>query len=157
MLSGMGAPTPMLDVVESVLVEDGWPVHRMADGAVISTSVATDSHEWSCFACAFEADQQFAFYSVYPTKIDESVRPAMAELITRANYGLVLGNFEMDFGDGELRFKTSIDTENDRLSPALARTLIYANISVTGHYIPAIDALGSGGTTPAEALARTGD
>jgi len=33
------------------------------------------------------------------------------EFLTRANYGLNIGNFEMDFQDGEIRFKTAIDVE----------------------------------------------
>ncbi len=34
---------------------------------------------------------------------DERLRPAAMELVTRANYGLYIGNFEMDLKDGERR------------------------------------------------------
>jgi hypothetical protein len=30
-------------------------------------------------------------------------RAPPAEFITRANYGLIIGNFELDFEDGEIR------------------------------------------------------
>jgi hypothetical protein len=29
---------------------------------------------------------------------------------------MIIGNFEMDFEDGEIRYKTSIDVEDDSLS-----------------------------------------
>ncbi|MDJ1171766.1 hypothetical protein PMG71_20260 [Roseofilum sp. BLCC_M154] len=32
----------------------------------------------------------------------------MAEFLTKANYGMILGDFELDLTDGELRDKTSI-------------------------------------------------
>jgi len=43
------------------------------------------------------------------------------KFLTRANYGMMIGNFEMDFTDGEIRYKTSIDVEGDKLSSALIK------------------------------------
>ena len=46
----------------------------------------------------------------------EKNRPAVAEFIARANYGMSLGCFEMDFRDGEVRFRLSAsqaDFEDD--------------------------------------------
>ena len=38
-------------------------------------------------------------------KADTASLGAVAEYITRANYGLRLGNFEMDYRDGEVRYR----------------------------------------------------
>lgn len=54
-------------------------------------------------------------YHILPFKAEESQRAAVAEYITRANYNLNVGNFEMDFSDGELRYKTTL-SKNDLLS-----------------------------------------
>lgn len=53
--------------------------------------------------------------------VPEDRRLALAEFLTRANYGLFIGNFEMDWQDGEVRYKTSIDVAGDRLSTALVQ------------------------------------
>lgn len=45
-------------------------------------------------------------------QVPEELRPGVAEFITRANYGLIRGNFEMDFNDGELRYKTTISRQD---------------------------------------------
>lgn len=50
-----------------------------------------------------------------------------AELITRLNCSLFLGNFEMDFDDGELRFRTSIIGDNNITKMVLGH-LIHVNI-----------------------------
>jgi hypothetical protein len=49
----------------------------------------------------------------------------VAEFLTRANSGMVIGNFELDFADGEIRYKTSIDVEGDKLSYAIIKRLVY--------------------------------
>ncbi|MBE6790821.1 MAG: hypothetical protein E7535_06500 [Ruminococcaceae bacterium] len=36
----------------------------------------------------------------------------ISEYLHRANLGLIFGNFEMDFSDGEIRYKYSIEIEN---------------------------------------------
>ena len=51
-------------------------------------------------------------YGLIDMKAEESVRDKVAEFITRANYGLNFGNFEMDFNDGEIRYKMTVDCEN---------------------------------------------
>jgi hypothetical protein len=44
-----------------------------------------------------------------------------------ANYDMIIGNFELDLRDGEVRYKTSIDFEGDRLSFAYINNLVYTN------------------------------
>lgn len=46
-------------------------------------------------------------YSVFPIKAPEEKRRDIAEFITLANYNMILGNFELDFDDGEIRYKVS--------------------------------------------------
>ena len=76
----------------------------------------------------------------------------MAEFIARANYGIVLGNFEIDFSDGEVRFKTSIDVEGSELTPALIEPVMYANVLTMDEYLPGLLAVSQGTATPEEAV-----
>lgn len=50
----------------------------------------------------------YMVYAVLPvnaTKDDKGMMAKMAEFLHRANYGLRVGNFEMDHADGEIRYK----------------------------------------------------
>ena len=76
----------------------------------------------------------------------------MAEFITRANYGMIVGSFEMDYGDGEVRYKTSIDVEGDRLSLGLVRQLVYINVLMMDRYLPGIMKVAYGDVDPAAAI-----
>ena len=72
--------------------------------------------------------------------------------MTRINYGLNIGNFEMDMHDGEIRYKTSIDVEGGELSSRMVETLIAVNISTTDRYFPSFTDVIYAGTIPADAV-----
>ncbi len=59
----------------------------------------------------------FTIYTVFPIKAPEGKRDAIAAFLTRANYGLILGNFELDFDDGEIRFKVTTICGEDNVLP----------------------------------------
>ena len=55
-----------------------------------------------------QSASHFVLYLYHPLTILEPLRHTTAEFICRANYGLPIGNFEMDFSDGELRYKVGL-------------------------------------------------
>lgn len=94
--------------------------------------------EWPCYAQAREADRQLLLYSTCPVAVPPDRRVAVADMITRCNFGLLIGNFELDMNDGELRFKTSLDVERTELTSDLIRPLVYANVLSMDRFLPAI-------------------
>ena len=81
-------------------------------------------------------------------------RPALCEAIARANYGLYLGNFEMDLGDGELRFKSSLPVNDAEPSDSQIRRLLANSIGVVSHYGPAIVDVACMDVEPAVAIEK---
>src|SRR5207244_674152 len=114
---------------------DGWPVNELADADAAQIYFQGQNGQWMCFAQAREEQGQFVFYSLCPLKVSAAKRANVAEFIARANYGLIIGNFEMDFDDGEVRYKTSIDVEEAELTPELLRPLVYANVWTMDQYL----------------------
>ena len=78
----------------------------------------------------------------------------VAELLTRVNHGMILGNFEMDYADGEVRYKTSAYLEEITPSKDLFHTLVYTNLLVMDKYLPAIMSVIYAGMTPEQAIAH---
>jgi len=83
--------------------------------------------EWICIVRVFHESQHLLVYSILPENAPEDRRPRIAELFVRINYGLVLGNFEMDWEDGVLRYKTSMDIEDITPTATVLRNLIFSN------------------------------
>jgi hypothetical protein len=126
------------DAMLKFFTEDDWPITPLEGRPIIRTAFSGKNGNWACFAQAREEQFRCLFYSVCATNTPENKRMAMAEYLTRANYDLVIGNFELDFRDGEVRYKTSIDVEGDELTSALLKQMVYANVMIFDKYLPGI-------------------
>jgi hypothetical protein len=142
----------IFDAVEEFLKSDDWPTQAVEDASLIKTGFDGDSGQFSCFASARDAQDQLVFYSVFPVKAPVDQRAQVAEFITRANYGMAVGNFEMDFADGEVRFKTSFDVEGMDLPAKLVRNLVYANVLTMDRYFPGLMRVLYAGASAEEAV-----
>ena len=144
----------IFDAATSFFKEDGWSFTQLEEQPILRLGFQGENGQWTCYAQAREEQAQLLFYSACPVKAPEDRRMALAEFLTRANYGLFIGNFELDMNDGEIRYKTSIDVEGDRLTPALVKPLVYANALMMERYLPGIMSVIYGDVAPAEAVAR---
>jgi hypothetical protein len=134
--------------------EDNWPFVQIEGEPLLQMVFQGDNGKWTCYAKARDDQEQFVFYSVCPVNAPDSKRLAVAEFLTRANSGMIIGNFEMDFEDGEIRYKTSIDVEGDSLSSALIKRLVYANVMMIDAYLPGIMSVIYGDVEPKDAITQ---
>lgn len=86
------------------------------------------------FAAISAEPEQFVFYINFGPAVPPDRRDQMAQFIARANWGLTIGNFEMDYEDGHVRFKSSIDFQGIELSEALIRNTILAAMNAVETY-----------------------
>ena len=134
--------------------EDNWPFVQIKGQSALRLAFEGKNGKCDCYAQARETQQQFIFYSVCPVKVPKLKREAIGEFINRANYSMIIGNFELNFADGEIRYKTSIDVEGDRLTSALIKRLVYANVMMMDEYLPGIMSVIDRDVSPVEAIAQ---
>lgn len=139
-------------VMVNFFKKSGWLFSQFAEEPVLYITYQGKNGRWNCSAKAREQQQQFVFYSVCPVTVPKSQRQAIAEFIAMANYDMIIGNFELDFRDGEIRYKTSIDVEGDRLSFACINNLVYANVNMMDKYLPGIMSVIAGDVLPTSAI-----
>lgn len=140
------------EAIGQFLNDDRWAHEPLVGQSVYRVFYQGVNGRLVCFAQARDTEQQFVFYAYCPAEVPPDQRPAIAEYLTRANYGLVLGNFEMDYQDGEVRFKTSIDVDGTLLTPQLIRPVIYANVLTMDEYLAGILSILQSGAAPDAAL-----
>ncbi|WP_019503914.1 YbjN domain-containing protein [Pleurocapsa sp. PCC 7319] len=114
--------------------QENWFFVPIPQEPVVQMAFQGDSGKWTCYARARDKQQQFIFYSLCPVNAPENKRQAIAEFVARANYGIILGNFELDFTDGEIRYKTSIDVGSDKLTHELIKQVVYTNVMTMDKY-----------------------
>ena len=136
-------------------VED-WKFAEIEGQTALRLGCTGENGEWTCYAQIKEDPGRFIFYSVLSVKAPENKRNSVAEFMTRANYGMVLGNFEMDFEDGEVRYKTSAYLEDFQPTKDFFHTLVYTNLLVMDKYLPGIMSVIYAGMSPEQAIAHVG-
>ena len=72
--------------------------------------------------------------SVFPLHAEEKARPAIAEFLTRANYEINLGCFDMDFEDGEIRYKMAQFCGATVPTYEQIQKIFYVAITTINHY-----------------------
>ncbi len=154
MENNVSASETILETLIDFFTQDDWSFVRLQEQPVLRMNFQGDNGQWNCIAQAREAQNQFVFYSICPINAPAEKRLAVAEFITRANDNLIVGNFELDFSDGQIRYKTSIDIQNSRLDFVLIKPLVYVNVLMMDRYLPGIMAVIYGRISPAEAIAQ---
>lgn len=118
----------------------GTTVVAISD-ATFSAPAQGENGEWILFANAREEQEQVLIHSTLPDAVPADRRVEMALFLTRANFGLVIGSFELDLSDGELRYKTSVDVEGSELTDAMIDRLMTANVATFDQHLPSIRAV----------------
>lgn len=57
-------------------------------------------------------DRYYVSYAVLANNVLPERYATVSEYLHRANFGLLFGNFEIDYSDGEIRFKITTDCED---------------------------------------------
>lgn len=144
--------TSIMSIVRRALDEQSWR-YAMVEGAPLLTfNVLGERATYPCWAAVNEEADQCTAFVVLPHRVAEDKRVAMGELLTRINYGLAIGNLEMDFADGELRFRASVDVEGGRLSPRMVQTMFTAGLWTFDRFYDALMRVMYAGASAAEAL-----
>jgi hypothetical protein len=139
-------------VLGQYLSEDGWFPTPLEDTHTYRMYYSGEHGELRCYAIVRVDLEQLLIYAVAGVKVEEGQRVAVAEFLTRANYGLRIGNFELDFADGEVRYKSSLDFEGEPLSDNLIRNAIYPAVRIMDEYLPGLMKVAFGGAAPADAI-----
>jgi hypothetical protein len=142
----------VFDLLLKFLSEDEWNPQKLEDKFILKMGFKGKNGHMTCFAQIAGEYDQFVFYACSPLGTPEAKRAEIAEFLTRANYGMRIGNFEMDMGDGEIRYKSSFDFEDFQPTAVLFKNSIYPAVNMMDKYLPGIMAVLSGAKTPEEAI-----
>ena len=145
-----GLKRAITETITLFLTSEGLHFEQQEDD-VFFGKVSSDVGMWDCYIQAMEDRQQLLIYSVLPFELKEHQLEVVTELITRINYGLIIGNF--DIAQNMIAYKTSLDIEGSNLDIPLINRLFYSNVVSVNRYLPAICALLEGTLSPKQAIA----
>jgi hypothetical protein len=139
------------EIVTDYLTSIEWK-YTLDQRDTIRFGVSLDSMKVDCVLDIREQSDILLFYTVLPVMVPENFRLKVSEFVTRANYGLRIGNLEMDFKDGEVRYKTYANTNGACINTDIVRHLIHANIQTFEKYADGVLKVIYSELTPEEAI-----
>lgn len=140
------------ELLANFLDGDDWYPRRIDGKYAYSMSYTGKNGDLRCYAVIRVDFEELLFYTLAPIRVPEKVRMAVSEYLTRANYGLRIGNFELDYADGEVRYKSSLNFAEQTLSKELIRNTIYPAVHTVDRYLPGLLRVSFGCATPREAI-----
>jgi len=130
-------PLTLLGELKRVFVENGWPYSEVAGAQVLLSELSGPKGSWDFYAQAVEDKDLVLLYSIAPQRVPAERRLEVSEFLTRANHGLADGNFELDFEDGEVRFKSVLHVPAE-LDGLLVKRVVRLNGTALETYLPSI-------------------
>jgi hypothetical protein len=152
----MGEPAKraLLDTLMAYLERDGWDYHKVEGYDAIEMGVAGDNGNYRVVAIVDRQRSIVRFLTFVEGKVPQTRYVQVMEYLTRANYGLLLGNFELDLSDGEVRFKYAIDTEGSGVSYEQFQSLLYVSVATMDRYFPGLQRVARATADAAAAIAE---
>lgn len=101
--------------IDRFLTEDDWKYYFNAEKGVFRFGASIEGKMKKVQYTIGVNGDSYVVYASYPLGGDPEDKDLMArlcEFITRANYGMKRGCFEMDWDDGEIRFKVFVDCDD---------------------------------------------
>ena len=129
----------LIDIAQKCLDEMSLPATHVPNLPVINLPIDSENGKLNMFIHSHEdAHRIFVYTRPQDLLIPINRIPALAEFLSRANYGLPLGNFEIDMNDGEINFKNSLDVTDGQLTIKMVQTLIVFSLECLNRYLPGI-------------------
>ena len=130
-----------------------WNFELDEKNQLVRSGINGDNGQWKIILSPSDENEVCLMLSIFPQRCPKYRRVACAELLTRINFGMLVGSFEMDFEDGQINFKTSHPFPEGQLDAELLKRVVGFNLDCMDKYLPAIMSVIYAGTSPAKALA----
>jgi hypothetical protein len=146
--------TGLFSALIDYMEDEDWKYEILEGETIIRFHFKGRAGRLLCYGEVDEEKYWLIFYSYLPVNAPADKMAAVAEFVTRANRGMRIGNFELDFEDGEIRYKTSIDVEGGDLTDKMIDNLLRANLTTVDRYFGGLMELIYGDKLPAEIIRR---
>lgn len=98
--------------IEQYLKNDEWHYTFDEEREIIRCGINLKNRLKECRIIADIDETKYLTLALINLNCDEEHRDELAKFLTMVNYGLLIGNFEMDYNDGEVRYKVATNCKD---------------------------------------------
>lgn len=145
----------MIDLVRDYMDKEEWKYEYDSSENLINSGVTLKCKLQKVRIGMKFNEDGFTVVAIAPMNVGEEYRASVAEYLTRANYGLKNGNFEMDYRDGEVRYKIYTNYKGlDTISEDIIEDSIVIPALMFDRYGDGLAALLFGFSTPEDEIRK---
>ncbi|MDE5764124.1 MAG: YbjN domain-containing protein [Ruminococcus sp.] len=145
--------TEIAEAITDFLRSEDWNFEELnEENGIIELGVKLNSKLKKADIYINVLENGFIVNAVPQLSADKDCIKDMTEFITRANYGLHHGNFELDYRDGEIRYKTSLFIGDEIPTYDQIEAMIYISVKTLDRYGNGLAMVAFGMGTPEDAI-----
>lgn len=135
---------------------DGGDLHYLHKKEIHSFLLSVDMEEAGDCMMAITAhdEEDLSCHVVYKDNVPEHARKNVVEYLTRANYGLFLGNFQMDMDDGQIVYQVGTVHSDQIVSKEEIARMVHVAGEMVRRYGKGLQDVIDGVCSPEEAVAK---
>lgn len=127
--------------------------HSDSAKQTVQLFITGESAVYSCRLQISHGEELLQVRVAYPVSArDAKIRPLVAEMISRANHGLLLGGFEIDMDTGEIEYSVGQVIHGPGLDDDLISRVFTSSLATADRYFPALMRVMFAGYTPTDAV-----
>lgn len=119
------------ELIKTHFDQDEWYYTFDEEEGVFRAKIKLKGRLNRCELTVHIHEDYYVAYSGIAINADEESIPLVAEYLHRANYCLKMGAFEIDYNDGEIRFKVFVDCGDD-CDCLPSESIIYRSLEMGG-------------------------
>ena len=138
--------------IEAFMKEHDWEYDYDAERRIFISGVGLKNYVSSIQYAISIKDTHVFNYAVLPLNAKKHIK-RLVEFLCRANYGLIFGNFEFDYRDGEIRYKLEMSSDAILADDMNIGLLLYKPAMMMDKYVKGIVQVMTGDMKAKEAIA----
>ena len=146
-------PNNAFEVLKSYLTKHSWQYERVEGHTALSSSGSDDICP-IIYYFQIVKNEQFLFYIKPVLTLIPEMLPSVVEFIARANFGMRIGNFELDYQSSQICFRSSINFNGTPLTDPLIGGAISPALEAYAEFFPGLANVIAGVETPKQAINR---
>jgi hypothetical protein len=139
--------------IADILRAKDWNFEMDDDTQMVYTGFNGKNGQWRIVTGGLN-DFTVLILSQFPIDCPEPQRQVSAELLTRINFGLFAGTFELDYDTGRIRFKSTQAFDKELPTPEEFWLLFMPHLLAMDRFLPTIMQVIYSNTSPTKALAE---
>lgn len=147
----------LFQVLYEILKDNGWEFDFDTKNEIIKLEIRGVNANFRSFLLVDEEQESLLCNTHINQKIPHAKRLEVCDFMSRVNYELANGNFEMDMDNGEIRYRTFLDLADAEPSKEQILNIVWNGVLGFDTYYPGLMRLVYGNCSAEDAAAYSSE